>query len=439
MSSGACAAEKLRALAAELPMPLAQLVARFCHAEPGIHAHDAAFFLAEASIKLAASARILRWVEVALEPGGELAKSVEGLMCPSLGHYVSLWARTGAALARRGADHEPLASTPSSRWSDAARATIGRFAGAVERARIGPRELGKRAETGGPIGLGELLARYRNRVIGHGAERSRAFYRELSELLGLALVELLSHPTLFGGLRLCLGRDVVDQGRATTMRFDLMGHAGVLLGAAPAGVEAGKLYLASRDGAHVVSLSPLVVHEPAAAGGEPRFGFLNEVALRGQQGVVKRAEHLDYATGHQLEDDVASLAQLLSALRGAEASRDEVAGTVAAVAAGELAAVAEGTPERREASVGDLIADRYRLLERIGEGGMGTVFAAEHVGLGTRCAIKILLPALGRSEELVERFRQEARTTAGIAHPAVVKVTDVGEMAEAAGRVCYLA
>jgi eukaryotic-like serine/threonine-protein kinase len=78
--------------------------------------------------------------------------------------------------------------------------------------------------------------------------------------------------------------------------------------------------------------------------------------------------------------------------------------------------------------VGDTVIDgRYRLLRRLGKGGMGTVYFAQHVFLKTFFAIKVILPELIRRDPtLTTRFRQEARAAASIKHPNVVAVSDFG-------------
>ena len=73
-----------------------------------------------------------------------------------------------------------------------------------------------------------------------------------------------------------------------------------------------------------------------------------------------------------------------------------------------------------------LLDDRYRLLERIGGGGMAEVFLAEDVLLARQVAVKLLRPQFTGDEEFVSRFRQEARAAARLSHPNIVSIYDVG-------------
>ncbi|MEU1621413.1 serine/threonine-protein kinase, partial [Streptomyces sp. NPDC005722] len=80
--------------------------------------------------------------------------------------------------------------------------------------------------------------------------------------------------------------------------------------------------------------------------------------------------------------------------------------------------------------LGRLVAGRYRLVERIGRGGMGTVWRAEDELLGRAVAVKRLHPPQPHLHEdeletLFERTRREARSAARISHPNVVVVHDV--------------
>jgi serine/threonine-protein kinase len=82
--------------------------------------------------------------------------------------------------------------------------------------------------------------------------------------------------------------------------------------------------------------------------------------------------------------------------------------------------------------VGRTIGDRYRILGRIGEGGMGTVYLCEHVALGKRMAVKVLRPEFSGDEELLRRFQHEARAASQIGQENIIDVFDFGHTAEGA-------
>jgi serine/threonine-protein kinase len=75
---------------------------------------------------------------------------------------------------------------------------------------------------------------------------------------------------------------------------------------------------------------------------------------------------------------------------------------------------------------GQVLSDRYRILERIGEGGMGMVYRAEHIHMRKTLAIKVLHAELTTVEEVVQRFEREAQAAANIEHPNVCAATDFG-------------
>src|SRR5690242_6008207 len=66
----------------------------------------------------------------------------------------------------------------------------------------------------------------------------------------------------------------------------------------------------------------------------------------------------------------------------------------------------------------------YRVVAKIGEGGMGAVCLAEHPLLGRKAAIKMLRPEYSNDQAAVTRFFREARATASLRHPAMVDVYD---------------
>ncbi|MCS6912745.1 MAG: protein kinase [Myxococcales bacterium] len=71
----------------------------------------------------------------------------------------------------------------------------------------------------------------------------------------------------------------------------------------------------------------------------------------------------------------------------------------------------------------------YKLLRKLGVGGMGIVFEAEHVDLGRRVALKLLHGQSSRDPQALARFRQEARSAARIKHPHIVEIYDFGTTA----------
>ena len=79
-------------------------------------------------------------------------------------------------------------------------------------------------------------------------------------------------------------------------------------------------------------------------------------------------------------------------------------------------------------SVGDVVADRYRIDAVLGEGGMGVVYRAEHLHLRKPFAVKVLLPEWSAMPEVVSRFEREAVAAANIDSPHVAAATDSGRL-----------
>src|SRR5207244_1138575 len=70
---------------------------------------------------------------------------------------------------------------------------------------------------------------------------------------------------------------------------------------------------------------------------------------------------------------------------------------------------------------------RYRIIRKLGAGGMANVYLAEDQELGRRVAIKILDDRHAADDSFIERFRREAKTAAGLSHPNIVSIYDRGE------------
>jgi serine/threonine protein kinase len=84
-------------------------------------------------------------------------------------------------------------------------------------------------------------------------------------------------------------------------------------------------------------------------------------------------------------------------------------------------------PKGSDSLIGRTLAERYHVLKRIGEGGMGRVYLGEHVKMNRQCAIKVMSPSLVNDAESAARFAREASNAARIIHPNVAAVFDFGE------------
>ncbi len=75
---------------------------------------------------------------------------------------------------------------------------------------------------------------------------------------------------------------------------------------------------------------------------------------------------------------------------------------------------------------GTQLGGKYRIVRRIGEGSMGTVYEAEHARIGRRVAIKLLHERYNRNARAIERFLHEARAAGAVGHDNIVEATDFG-------------
>lgn len=86
-----------------------------------------------------------------------------------------------------------------------------------------------------------------------------------------------------------------------------------------------------------------------------------------------------------------------------------------------------GLEKSGDSLLGQTLAGKYRIDERLNEGGMGTVYRGTHVLMDKTVAIKVLRPSLAADEKIVARFSREARAASRISHPHALSVTDFGE------------
>jgi eukaryotic-like serine/threonine-protein kinase len=100
----------------------------------------------------------------------------------------------------------------------------------------------------------------------------------------------------------------------------------------------------------------------------------------------------------------------------------------------------DGTPlkmsEADDPLVGTVVAERYLVQKRLGQGGMGRVYLALQVLIDRPCALKIIKPAMARDPDMLVRFQREASNAGRVSHPNVASVYDFGSTGDG---VVYLA
>ncbi|MGA2890113.1 MAG: protein kinase [Terracidiphilus sp.] len=81
----------------------------------------------------------------------------------------------------------------------------------------------------------------------------------------------------------------------------------------------------------------------------------------------------------------------------------------------------------RELVAGSLVHGKYRIVRKLGQGGMGVVYLAEHILLDGQVALKFLAGDLSKDPKFIKRFRMEARASHRLRHPNIIEVTDLDQ------------
>lgn len=80
--------------------------------------------------------------------------------------------------------------------------------------------------------------------------------------------------------------------------------------------------------------------------------------------------------------------------------------------------------------VGTIVGNNFHIIKKLGEGGMGTVYLAEHVKMGRKAALKVMNPGMNQDPDAVARFNREATNASKLSHPNICGIYDFGETAE---------
>ncbi|MBI3185043.1 MAG: protein kinase [Myxococcales bacterium] len=351
----------------DLPLPVGSLVRRARNAKSPKERHDTAYFGWEASLRLL----------VALSPPADSSE----LAMPSVGHF--------ARAARAG---EELHADP------ALLETVALLTEHGEGRRSRPQAVNARR-------LFEALPAYRNAVIGHGSTRPVEFYEHAGEAL-LSGLEATWRLSLFWPPQseLVYAETVeLDAGGARKARLLLlMGLASSV--ADPRGTSVPDTVLPRRVYARVGGqyrlLHPWILYEPQEL--QERILFFN--------GYRKHGQYLDYvsgevARGKEVEERNPGLGDDLAALF--------------------QAASPERAPDSPSAPDPNRFGD-YRILGKLGEGGMGVVYLARQESLDRLVALKMLPAAAAQDPVALGRFRREVTALSRCDHPNVVKVLASG-------------
>jgi serine/threonine protein kinase/tetratricopeptide (TPR) repeat protein len=424
-----------------LPLPLAQLYNRAYNAKSARERHDNAFYLWEATIKLAAASATAYYLDEVAHDGSLrnpiLDRLLAQLALPSLGQWLGILREVSRTFAKR-------VDAESNPWIGQARALAtstkdkSALLSLYQRVKNGADGALATDQTVSLLGVFDALVQYRNGVFGHGAGRFESFYAdEMGPLLFPALNELFAEGT-WNPLGPQAAKLVyITEIRVVSAQKNLVGLR-ELVGLQSERREPLELpsdlvspLVPNRVGivwpgrTGVLRLDPLLQYRESDLSEEVLF--LN----RDRNG--KQIEYLSYTTGRTERDRslLPEMAQLLSRVANREIGEDDLTRlTEQSLAETPSVESLWSLPDRTPSDAGE-----YELLSELGRGGMGVVYLARQRSLGRLVALKMLPSDLADDEVAMARFRREIRHLARCDNPHIVKLLASGTMPD--GRSYY--
>ncbi len=421
-----------------LPLPLSQLYQRTLNGKSAADRHFNAYYLAEATLKLAAALRLGLWLDVALDRGSELALRFESLLLPEPEHWLALLSEVDATLAKRqDAALLPLGpylghlDDPQAAWTG----VEGLIRCLLTEGLLHQDALSRDGDPNPSVPrpslrtFFRLVLAYREGVL-FRAPRGDDFTNQMAERWLAALADVFESPALFGELRLVQAQ-LRAGGTDFVWRFqDLTGPANLPMEntAVPQreDLQPGALYFGGSG--QLVPLAPFCAYTEDDLG-RGAVGLLHSIRQRTRkaQGAaaplaeIVGADYLDYATGLPLRglDASEALVNLLEQLRNQPATPEDLQQLQQ-----RSAASCRAIPE--EVVGADAVIGDYVILGELGRGAMGIVYKARQRSLRRTVALKVLPPSLAADETMGARFRREIAALGRCNHPAVVSILGAG-------------
>ena len=186
-----------------------------------------------------------------------------------------------------------------------------------------------------------------------------------------------------------------------------------------------------------------VVHQSCLAKGDPACTYVVtwkaftspfSPYLAAVTGAIISAGSVAMSGGHVAMGIAAGIGAALGGVIGALSNRVHRDRAARTLDKHRIAALERGLSLKGESSAapgdlaGTVLGGKYRITNKIGSGGIGVVYAAEHIALGSQVAIKVLRGAAAKDAAEIARLRREAQVQVTIEHPNVVRTLDLDQM-----------